>query len=154
MILSIFDLCESKVHPNKETDLPRSVSVALVTYKVVGLSLVDYIREISIFPTLNREQEHDLAKLMEVAYIRYKYSLCRPAVLDLINEKIEEVAATPSGEFDFNLSKLKALVVPGSSLLDLQLWNVIKHQWEKIMTIRAQIKDLGLELHGASDEEG
>lgn len=151
VILSIFDLCEAKIHPNKEADLPPVAISGSTNYKGGGSFVDDYIREISIFPTLNREQEHDLAKLMEVAYIRYKYSLCHcPAVLDVINERIQEIAATPTGEFDFNLSKLKALVVPGSSTLGYpQLWNVIKHQWEKLMAIRAQIKDLGIELYGS-----
>lgn len=153
VILSIFDLCEARVHPNKEADLPPVSLSGNSTYKGGGSFIDDYIREISIFPTLNREEEHDLAKLMEVAYIRYKYSLCHcPAVLDIINRKFENVASSPTGEFSFNLSKLKALVIPGSSTLGYpQLWNVIQHQWEKIMTIRAQIKDLGIELHGKEE---
>jgi RNA polymerase sigma factor (sigma-70 family) len=154
VLLSIFDLCGAKIHPNKDADLPPVSISGNLTYRGGGTFVDDYIREISVFPTLNREEEGELAKLMEVAYIRYKYSLCHcPAVLDLLDEKFKEVANNPSGEYDFSLSKLKALVIPGSSTLGYpQLWNVIKHQWEKIMTIREQIKSLGVEMHEKSDQ--
>lgn len=154
VLLSIFDLCGARIHPNKDADLPPVSISGNMTYKGGGSFVDDYIREISVFPTLNREEEGELAKLMEVAYIRYKYSLCHcPAVLDLLDEKIQEVANNPSGEYDFNLSKLKALVIPGSSTLGYpQLWNVIKHQWDKIMTIRKQIKSLGVEMHEKSEK--
>jgi len=153
VILSLFDLCGARVHPNKEADLPPVSIGSNTQYRGGGTFVDDYIREISVFPTLNREQEHDLAKLMEVSYIRYKYSLCHcPAVLDILDRKFKEVVKHPSGDNPFNLSKLKALVVPGSSTLGYpQLWRVIKHQWDKIMTIREEIKALGIELHKTDD---
>ncbi len=147
VVLSIFDLCQAKVQPQKEIDLPPvDMSSA---YSGGGRSFIDdYIREISIFPTLNREQELELAKLMEVAYIRYKSSLCFcPAILDLVNERIDEVRSQPTGEHHFHMARLKKLVIPGASNLSYpQLWNMICHQWNKVMTLRQKIKVLGREL--------
>jgi RNA polymerase sigma factor (sigma-70 family) len=151
IILSIFDLCNAKVHPQKEADLPR-VNVKEVNYREEGSFIDEYIREISVFPTLDREQELDLAKLMEVAYLRYKSSLCYcPVLLDILDEEIECIRSHPTGENAFHLSRFKALVVPGSSKLTYpQLWKVFQHQWKKIMEIRSKMTALGSGLEGES----
>ena len=151
VVLSIFDLCGCRIHPQKEVDLPP-VKVSEQTASSSSSFIDDYIREIGVFPTLNREQELDLAKLMEVAYIRYKSSLCVcPAVLDLVDERVQEIAAHPQGEHPFHMQKFKAIVVPGTSNLTYpQLWKIFHHQWKKVMFIREKIRD----LHGEIDVSG
>ena len=153
VVLSLFDLCGAKIHPNKDVDLPP-VSIKDSGSSRGGGSFIDeYIREISVFPTLNREEELELAKLMEVAYLRYKNSLCYcPAVLDLLNDEIEDICAHPTGDNDFNLPRFKALVIPGSAQVSYPiLWKMFKHQWDKIMSIRASIRKLGVELHESEE---
>ena len=153
VILSAFDLCNVRVHPGKPIDLPP-VSMSGSEYRGSGGSFVDeYIREICIFPTLSREEELELAKLMEVAYIRYKNSICYcPAVLDFLDNEFREIRDVPAGGHDFNLPRLKSLIVSGSNSLSYdQVWKLIDHQWQKIMDIRGKIKELGLELYHSED---
>ena len=144
IILSIFDLCNAKINPQKEIELPP-VNVKETAYREEASFIDEYIREISVFPTLNREQELELAKLMEVSFLRYKCSLCYcPALLDILNDEIENIRTHPTGSHSFHLSRFKALVVPGSSKLTYpQLWRVFQHQWKKIIEIREKMAGLG-----------
>ncbi|MBF0196520.1 MAG: sigma-70 family RNA polymerase sigma factor [Planctomycetes bacterium] len=155
IMLSAFDLCGVKIGPEKPIELPE---VSMNNYtgsssRSNGSFVDEYIREICIFPTLNREQELELAKLMEIAYIRYKNSICYcPAVLDYLDKQFREVKDTPTLGYDFNLPHLKSLIVPGSSDLSYeQLWKLVSHQWEKIMELRMRIKELGMGVY-SSDE--
>jgi RNA polymerase sigma factor (sigma-70 family) len=152
-VLSLFDLCGARIHPQKDVFLPP-VSIKDSGSSRGGGSFIDeYIREISIFPTLNREEELGLAMLMEVAYLRYKNSLCYcPAILDMLDHEIDDIANTPTGDHSFNLPRFKSLVVPGSAQVSYpHLWKMFKHQWDQIMTLRAKIRTLGVELHEAEE---
>ena len=145
-ILSLFDLCGCTVHPDREADLPP-VRVKESSARA-GSSFVDeYIREISVFPTLNREQEQDLAKLMEASYIRYKNSIFQsPVTLDLLDDMIREIQQHPTGDNEFNLPKFKALVVAGSTNLTYpQLWKIFIREWDTISEISQNLKVLSKE---------
>lgn len=152
VILSAFDLCNVRIHPNRTVDLPaiNMTRAGKSQSSGRGSFIEEYIREIAIFPTLNREEELDLAKLMEVAYIRYKSSVCFcPATLDFLEKEFQDIRQNPSHECNFNLQKLKNLVVPGASKLSYaQLWDVISHQWEKVTVLRQKVS----ELHAKKEE--
>lgn len=156
VILSLFDLCGARILPNREANLPP----VKVKESASGRStsfIDDYIREISVFPTLNREQEVSLAMVMEVAYIRYKSSICYCGeTLNFLEDEIEEIRQHPTGEESFNMAKFKALVVPGSSNLSYpQLWNVFLMQWNRIVEIRKKIDELQAEIEeGKEGQEG
>ena len=134
VVFSIFDLCGAKIHPNKDVDLPPVRVKDSGAYRSGGSFIDEYIREISVFPTLNREEELELAKLMEVAYLRYKNSLCYcPAVLDLLNDDIEYISSHPIGDHEFNLPKFKALIIPGSAQVSYpHLWKMFKFHHKHI----------------------
>jgi RNA polymerase sigma factor (sigma-70 family) len=153
VILSAYDLCEAKVFPNQNVYLPPVNMSNSRRQSGKGSFIEEYIQEISVFPTLNREEELNLAKGMEVAYLRYKNSLCFcPAILDFLDDEFKKVRETTDGKNNFNLSYLKKLVIPGVNKLGYDsLWKLIEHQWDKIMQIRMEIKDLGIDVHNAEE---
>lgn len=149
IVLSAFDLCGARVFPAQNVYLPPIDMSNCSKKSGSGSFIEEYIREISVFPTLNREEELNLAKQMEVAFLRYKNSLsfC-PALLDFLDEEFRKVRETTDGKNNFNLAYFKKLVVPGVSKLPYeQLWKLTDHQWAKIMEIRSEIKSLGIDLN-------
>lgn len=157
VILSAFDLCGIKINPNKRIDLPpQNLNDSRAGESTGKGSFIDeYIREICIFPTLNREEETELAKLMEVHYIRYKSSLffCS-AVLDELDKRFHEVSIPVKEGESFNLGKLKQLVVPGTTKLPYpKLWKLISYQWDKVREAREKVNELEQAVQGAEDPD-
>lgn len=146
LVLSAFDLCRVWVTSDKQIDLPQiTVSIPQKERGESQVSFIDqYIREISVFPTLSHEQEVALAKLMEVAYLRYKSGLffC-PVVLDWIDEEFQQMAANPVEGHKYNLSRFKELIVPGVTKLSYpQMWRWFTYAWEKVRSLRQQIRQI------------
>lgn len=150
--LSAFDLCRVRIHPGLRLNLPP-VELPRESGSASTSFIEEYMREISVFPTLSREEELELAMTMEVAYIRYKNSLCYcPALLDFLNEEFEAIRQGGELGMEFDVARFKNLVIPGATNLDYpKLWKLVDHQWKKIMDIRKDIKDLGVELHRSEE---
>lgn len=155
-VLSACDMCGVRVTTHKEMELPElTVSDPPKDTGEVRSFIDQYITEISAFPTLTREQEIDMAKMMEVAYIRYKSSLCFcPLVLDGLDERFEFISKPVKGGETFNLAKFKALVIPGTTKLSHeQLWNLFNRSWASVRKLRKEIAKLDKKLEEKDDPE-